>query len=215
MSAAFGAPVRSPVAGGSLSARLTSMSGYLVAKKSAPCAPDECATIRTLDRPRARTNAARSSPCVSAAASGNPSGLTSLGKWLRRLYAMARNGRRILANARPTSDSPEAAVNEDDGFALAGLHIGKLGAVGGDPLDVVGRDRGADRAGNDQGCSGCACKVATCPCQPPVECIGSSRSEHVKIMNRNHSPIIATSDLTNVNPFIEPLGKPKYPSSEN
>ena len=104
-------------------------------------------------------------------------------------------------------------MNEDDGFALAGLHIGKLGAVGGDPLDVIGRDRGADRAGNDQGSSGCACKIATCHASLQSNVIGSSRSEHVKIMSRNHSPIIATSDLTNVNPFIEPPGKPKYPSS--
>jgi hypothetical protein len=43
----------------------------------------------------------------------------------------------------------KATVNEDDRFALAGLHVGKFGAVGGNPLDVIGHDRGADRAGNE------------------------------------------------------------------
>jgi hypothetical protein len=55
ISAPFGVPINIPAAGGSLSARLTTMSGCEAAKKSAACAPDECATIRTFDRPRART----------------------------------------------------------------------------------------------------------------------------------------------------------------
>jgi hypothetical protein len=55
----------------------------------------------------------------------------------------------------------KAAVNEDDRFAMAGLHVGKFGAVDGDPLDVIGHDRGADRAGNEQSSSSRAGKIAT------------------------------------------------------
>src|SRR5919107_3644527 len=55
----------------------------------------------------------------------------------------------------------KAAVDEDDRFAVAGLHVGKFGAVDGDPLDVIGHDRGADRADNEQSSSSCACKIAT------------------------------------------------------
>lgn len=36
----------------------------------------------------------------------------------------------------------KAAMNEDDGFAAAGLHIGKFSAVGGNSFDVVCRSRG-------------------------------------------------------------------------
>ena len=56
----------------------------------------------------------------------------------------------------------KAAVNEDDWFALAGLHVGEFGAVGRDPFDVIGYCRGADSAGNEQSSNGCAGKIATC-----------------------------------------------------
>jgi hypothetical protein len=70
------------------------MAGCRAAKKSAACAPDEYATIRTFDRPTARTNAARSSSCASAALSGKPCGLTSFGKLLRRLQPIAITNRK-------------------------------------------------------------------------------------------------------------------------
>ena len=78
-------PARIPIAGGSLSARLMTISGCAAEKNRAVCAPDEWATTRTLDSARARMKAARSSPCASAAPSGILLGLASFGKWSRRL----------------------------------------------------------------------------------------------------------------------------------
>src|ERR1039458_5417573 len=52
-----------------------------------------------------------------------------------------RKLRKMLA---PHSIILETAVNEYDRFALPEFNISKLGAIGGDPLNIICHDHGAD-----------------------------------------------------------------------
>jgi hypothetical protein len=55
----------------------------------------------------------------------------------------------------------KAAVNKYDRFALSDVYIGNFGAVGGNPLDVIGLGHRAHRAAHDESSDGYPRKVAS------------------------------------------------------
>src|SRR5258707_515462 len=97
----------------------------------------------------------------------------------------------------------KVAVNEYDRFALTGLDIGKLGAVGGNPFDVIGNGHCSDRAADDESSKTCSRKVATRHASSHIGLLLLSvafgrerrRSKDVEIMCGNDLPVVEVSDL--------------------
>ena len=137
MSAAPGTPANRPVAGGSLSTRLTIMSGFWRRRKARRELPlNAPRSAPWIDQGHARRQ--RDPRHVVGRAIRHAVGACIIGK----MVAAAVGDGAITAGEfwqmlRPHPVVLKAAVNEYDRLALPDFHIGKLGAVGGDPFDAI------------------------------------------------------------------------------